>query len=86
MQNNKPWARPVPKSEPRPYTELETRLIALLDQIRDDYLDFQVGDTRLPTRVLSEIQKDVSKELAKHPPAQSMVERVYSTLGCEDPS
>ena len=73
MQNNKPWARPVPESEPRPYSQLEVRLLSLITQIYDECED----DRRGGMANCHPLQQLVQKELAKHPSLQA-------TLGCED--
>ena len=93
MNKNTHSTTPVPTSESRPYTELETRLIALLEQLADDYRDFQDEKSNLGKGRLSEMQQHVIMELNKHPSQQAMVKNlpayvkgVYAILGCEDPS
>ena len=99
MQENKNWQRPLPKSEPRPYTELETRLITLLTEVQDEFDIYKAQIDKVLTKLSGEtvvmkgsdgnpdyFSDTIGRELAKHPSAQSMVERVYTTLGCEDPS
>ena len=71
MQENKPWAQPVPESEPRPYTELEVRLLSLITQIYAECED----DRRGGMANCHPLQQLVQQELAKHPSLQELCGR-----------
>ena len=70
MNKNTHSTTPVPTSEPRPYSELETRLIALLENLADCYRSCDTAP------VASDAIADAVKELKKHPSQQAMVKNL----------
>ena len=84
MTKNTHSTTPVPTSEPRPYSELETRLIALLENLSDDYRNFQVEISDFSPKLSAQLIEDggsdaqaaAVNELAKHPSQQEMVKNL----------
>ena len=88
MDKNTHSTTPVPTSEPRPYSELETRLIALLENLSDDYRNLQVEISDFSPKLSDQLIEDggsdaqaaAVNELAKHPSQQAMVKEPWDCL------
>tara|TARA_B100000131_G_C18083031_1_gene598979 strand:+ start:1126 stop:1437 length:312 start_codon:yes stop_codon:yes gene_type:complete len=87
MQNNTHSTTPVPTAHPRPYTKLETRLIALLTEVKEEFDIYKAQIDKVLTELSGEtvvmkgsdgnpdyFSDTIGRELQKHPTPQRMSE------------